>query len=212
MANEFRVKNGLIVSGNATVSGIVLDGNTITGVDDSGEFTGNDPHIMTSAGINDKFGVIAGSTSIVTVGTITTGTWNGTAIDLANYVTGVLPSANLDADTAHLSGTQTFTGAKTFSGGITNATSYGPHSTGYVIMGASNDTLAITSNGAHNTHISTNSNTNSGSILIQQGANNPITITPNGTGNVNLNTDTVRVGDNNADATITTRGTGELTL
>ena len=80
MANEFRVKNGLIVSGNATVSGIVLDGNTITGVDDSGEFTDNDAHIMTSAGINDKFGVIAGSTSIVTVGTITTGTWNGTAI------------------------------------------------------------------------------------------------------------------------------------
>ena len=36
-------------------------------------------------------------------------------IDLANDVTGVLPSANLDADTAHLSGTQTFSGAKTFS-------------------------------------------------------------------------------------------------
>jgi phage baseplate assembly protein gpV len=109
MANEFRVKNGLIVSGNATVSGIVLDGNTITGVDDSGEFTDDDAHIMTSAGINDKFGLIAGSTSIVTVGTITTGTWNGTAI----------ASAYLDADTAHLSGTQTFSGNKTFSGSIT---------------------------------------------------------------------------------------------
>jgi putative lipoic acid-binding regulatory protein len=36
------------------------------------------------------------------------------AIDLTTDVTGVLPSANLDADTAHLSGTQTFTGAKTF--------------------------------------------------------------------------------------------------
>ena len=34
---------------------------------------------------------------------------------MANDVTGVLPSANLDADTAHLSGTQTFSGAKTFS-------------------------------------------------------------------------------------------------
>ena len=38
------------------------------------------------------------------------------AVDLAADVTGVLPSANLDADTAHLSGTQTFTGGKTFSG------------------------------------------------------------------------------------------------
>ena len=41
------------------------------------------------------------------------------AIDLTTDVTGVLPSANLDADTAHLSGTQTFSGAKTFSSTIT---------------------------------------------------------------------------------------------
>jgi len=34
-------------------------------------------------------------------------------------VTGVLPSANLDADTAHLSTTQTFTGNKTFTGTVT---------------------------------------------------------------------------------------------
>ena len=38
----------------------------------------------------------------------------GSSVDLTSEVTGVLPSANLDADTAHLSGTQTFTGAKTF--------------------------------------------------------------------------------------------------
>ena len=94
---------------NATLAGFVLDGNTITGVDDSGEFTDDDAHIMTSAGINDKFGVIAGSSSIVTVGTIGTGTWQGTAI----------ASAYLDSDTAHLSGTQTFSGNKTFSGSIT---------------------------------------------------------------------------------------------
>tara|TARA_R100001463_G_scaffold9623_3_gene28901 strand:+ start:768 stop:2087 length:1320 start_codon:yes stop_codon:yes gene_type:complete len=40
-------------------------------------------------------------------------------IDLTADVTGVLPSANLDSDTAHLSGTQTFGGAKTFSSNIT---------------------------------------------------------------------------------------------
>jgi len=94
---------------NATLAGFVLDGNTITGIDDSGEFTDDDAHIMTSAGINDKFGVIAGSSSIVTVGTIGTGTWQGTAI----------ASAYLDSDTAHLSGSQTFSGDKTFSGSIT---------------------------------------------------------------------------------------------
>ena len=37
----------------------------------------------------------------------------GSSVDLTSEVTGVLPSANLDADTAHLSGTQTFTGTKT---------------------------------------------------------------------------------------------------
>ena len=41
--------------------------------------------------------------NITTVGTIGTGVWNGTAI----------ASAYLDADTAHLSGAQTFTGTKT---------------------------------------------------------------------------------------------------
>ena len=43
-------------------------------------------------------------------------------------------------------------------------------------------------------------------------SNADIEITPGGTGNVNLNGDTVRVGDNDADATITTQGTGDLTL
>ena len=41
-------------NGNVTLTGIVLDGNTITGVDDSGEFTNDDAHIMTSAAVEDK--------------------------------------------------------------------------------------------------------------------------------------------------------------
>jgi len=40
-------------------------------------------------------------------------------IDLANDVTGILPSANLDSDTAHLTTDQTFSGKKTFSAAIT---------------------------------------------------------------------------------------------
>ena len=39
-----------------------------------------------------------------------------------------------------------------------------------------------------------------------------IDIIPNGTGDVNLGTDTVQVGDLNANATITTQGTGDLIL
>jgi len=39
-----------------------------------------------------------------------------------------------------------------------------------------------------------------------------IDIIPNGTGNVNLGADAVQVGDNDANATITTQGTGDLIL
>ena len=53
-------------------------------------------------------GVDAAQPQITSVGTIGTGTWQGTAI----------ASAYLDADTAHLSGTQTFSGAKTFSASV----------------------------------------------------------------------------------------------
>ena len=59
---------------------------------------------MTSAGINDKFSLIAGSSSITTVGTIGTGTWQGN----------VIVSAYLPTNTAYLTGAQTFLeGAKT---------------------------------------------------------------------------------------------------
>ena len=51
----------------------------------------------------DTKSVLAGSSSITTLGTIATGVWNGTAV----------ASAYLDSDTAHLSGSQTFTGTKT---------------------------------------------------------------------------------------------------
>jgi hypothetical protein len=48
----------LDVNGSVTLTGIVLDGNTITGVDDSGEFTDDDSHIMTSAAVNDRLGSV----------------------------------------------------------------------------------------------------------------------------------------------------------
>ena len=41
------------ITGNVTGS-LILDGNTISGIDDSGEFTDDDNHIMTSAGVADK--------------------------------------------------------------------------------------------------------------------------------------------------------------
>ena len=62
---------------------------------------------------SSAFAPAAGSTSLTTVGTIGTGTWQGS----------VIASAYLDSDTAHLSGAQTFSGAKTF-GNITSSAGY----------------------------------------------------------------------------------------
>jgi len=54
----------LDINGNADISGnLVFDGNTITGINDSGEFDDDDSHIMTSAAINDRFAQINANTT-----------------------------------------------------------------------------------------------------------------------------------------------------
>ena len=104
----------------------------------------------------------------------------------------------------------------TDSNGAINLT---PNGTGDVNLGA--DTVMIgdddanatlTTQGTGDLTLSTNSGTNSGTIVIADAANNDITLTPNGTGDVKLVADTVVVGDSGATATITSNGTGDLTL
>ena len=54
-ATSLDINGAADISGNATLGGIIMDGNTVTGIDDSSEFTDDDAHIMTSAAINDRF-------------------------------------------------------------------------------------------------------------------------------------------------------------
>jgi hypothetical protein len=98
------------ITGDAIVTGgLTFDSVALTRITTSSEtFADNDVSLMTSAALDDRYSPIAGSSSIVTTGTIGTGVWNGTAI----------ASAYLDSDTSHLSVAQTFTAAKTF--GTTN--------------------------------------------------------------------------------------------
>jgi len=71
---------------------------------------------------NTALSTWAGTSNITTLGTISTGTWQGTAI----------ADAYLSSNTAHLSETQTFSGAKTFSAAvnITNSTASTSKTTG----------------------------------------------------------------------------------
>jgi hypothetical protein len=81
-----------------------------------------------------------------------------------------------------------------------------------VRVGDSNANATITTNGTGDLILSTNGGTNSGVITIQDGLDNDITVVTAGTGKVHFETSETRVGINNTNAKITTKGTGDLTL
>ena len=83
---------------------------------------------------------------------------------------------------------------------------------GTISLGSGGAAGQLTSNGAQNLFLTTNSGVNSGTITINQGANGNIELLPNGTGDVLLIADTVRVGDGAADAVLTSNGAGDLIL
>ena len=100
-----------ILSGDATVQFLAGEGvdvalNSISATVKQITYSGEDAS-TSNKGVasfsSDNFAASSGAITIKDGG-----------VDLTAEVTGVLPSANLDADTAHLSTTQTFTGAKTF--------------------------------------------------------------------------------------------------
>ena len=70
----------------------------------------------------------------------------------------------------------------------------------------------VTTSGATDLVLHTNANSNSGVITIQDGVGGDITVVPNPTGKVHFETSETRVGINNTNAKITTKGTGDLTL
>ena len=168
-------------------------------------------------------------------GTITIASAANGAITLAPNGTG---DVNMDADTVRIGDSNaTATLTTNGTGDLTLSTNAGsnsgtititqgananitlqPNGTGDVILSADTvqvgDSAAaatITSNGAGNLILQTGSSP-TGNITITQGANANISITPDGTGDVILSADTVQVGDSNSTATITTNGTGTLSL
>jgi len=109
-----------------TIDSVILDGRDI-GVD-GGKLDAIEPSATADQTLGDINGL-----GITTLGTVGTGVWNAS----------VIASARLDSDTAHLTTTQTFSGAKTFS---STSCSYKGSFTGNAIANSylSTDTAHLT--------------------------------------------------------------------
>ena len=87
-----------------------------------------------------------------------------------------------------------------------------PKGTGETVVGTGAANATITSSGAHNLILDTNSGTNSGVITIVDGANGNITITPNGSGNIVLDGLTFPNADGSSGQALQTNGSGTLSF
>ena len=94
-----------------------------------------------------------------------------------------------------------------------------PHGTGNVnlgtdtiLIGTSGENVTVTTSGTGDMTLSTNSGTNSGSIVIADGANNDITLTPNGTGDIIIDGLKYPQADGSADQVLKTDGSGQLSF
>jgi hypothetical protein len=161
--------------------------------------TGTDAtRAVTPDGLKDGY---QGSANVTTLGTIGTGTWEGTTI----------ASAYLDSDTAHLSGTQTFTGAKTFSAvvDITNTTDSSD---------ATGNTGALQLAGgasiAKKLYVGTDLDVDGATTLDGTTINGTLTITGNAyIDYVGIDGKTITItGDTNDTCTITSTTHGETTI
>ena len=159
--------NYLSISGQQITGGTVPIGSGGTGATSAG--AARTALGVDAAGTDNSTDVtLAGSLDYLTISgqTITRN-----AIDLTTDVTGVLPSANLDSDTAHLSGTQTFSGAKTFSaatkiddnlsvGGTHTATSPNGYNSAILELAADGDIAFVMDNATNQFEFAMNNDTN----------------------------------------------------
>jgi hypothetical protein len=87
-----------------------------------------------------------------------------------------------------------------------------PKGSGETRIGTGAAAATLTTDGAHDLVLDTNSGTNSGSITITDAANGNITITPNGSGNIVLDGLTFPNADGSADNFLKTNGSGTLSF
>ena len=124
-------------------------------------------------------------------------TATGSAVNeltLANAATGAAPVLSATGDDTNI--------------GITLT----PKGSGEVVIGTGAAAATLTSSGAHDLTLDTNSGTNSGVISIVDGANGNITVTPNGSGKIVLDGISFPNADGSPDQILTTNGSGVLSF
>ena len=87
-----------------------------------------------------------------------------------------------------------------------------PKGSGETRIGTGAAAATLTTDGAHDLVLDTNSGTNSGTITITDGAGDNITITPNGSGNIVLDGLTFPNADGSANQALITNGSGTLSF
>jgi len=142
---------------------------------------------------NQLLHVSDGPTS--TLKTVYSGTGTATALQVSTLAVAV---DNLQLDGNTISSTDT-------NGNIFLT----PNGTGQVVLSNPNFTGTTTFTGTtvNGGNLRMTSNT-----LSSTNTNGNVVIAPNGTGDVQMDADTVRMGDSNVDATLTTNGTGDMII
>jgi hypothetical protein len=186
----------LIVSGGAGITKDLIIGNDMKLLSDSS---------IIAMGTDSDFTITHNGSTGATLGTI--GAMTMTAGNSSTWSTST-GSLTLDGNA----------GLNLTSSSANSNITLTPHGTGDVIvssdtliLGDSDATATITSNGTGNLSLSTNSGTNSGSIVITQGANADITIDPNGSGNILLGSADVAEIDLTA-VTVDVNTSGAITM
>ena len=162
-------------------------------------------------------GDVAGGTDVLLIADVNVTTLKKITVDDLISSAGGLTSVAGDS-TPQLGGDLDVNGNKITSASNANV-EIEPNGTGNILLDSDLITLGsgtevghLSTPGTQDIKLSTNSGTDSGTIVITDGANNNITLTPNGTGDVVLAADTVTVGDSGAAATLASNGAGTLTV
>jgi len=200
--------------GNTTTMAAVQSGDELIDFN----VAGNDGSATTTAGVKLAYGFTTTVTGTPITGYIPTRTdWNINN-GAATYITYHSISTDGIARFREIS-TVSGTTHLNISAGTDGNISLAPNGTGRIemltdttIFGDSNVNATITTNGTGDLILNTNNGVNSGVITILDGVDGDITFVPNGTGKVHFETSETRVGINNTNAKITTKGTGDLTL